>query len=327
MNAIRLSSVLDLLIQQNWAVFLWGAPGIGKSAIVKQVAERHGMPVVDLRASLLDSTDLRGIPVVEGGKAVWCPPAFLPQKEDKPGILFLDELNAAPPLVQAAMYQLVLDRRIGEYVLPEGWKIIAAGNRQTDRAVVFRLSSALSNRFIHITLDADMQSWREWAVKAEIHPLVLGFLHYKPALLWHVTENETAFASPRSWEILSDTIKVFDNPTELHDFASGIVGSGPATEFMAFVNDSMSAEELKKILTDPENAPLPKRLDRLWTLVSYLSVAETAKVNLDAIGALLTRLTPEMSLILVKNVLQHVPSFMRHPQCVSFVKAHASWFF
>ena len=145
MKASRLTTVLENLLDQPWAAFIWGAPGIGKSSIVRQIAERRRMPLIDIRASLLDPTDLRGIPMIQDGTAVWCPPSFLPKKSDKPGILFLDEINAAPPLVQAALYQLILDRRVGEYELPEGWRIIAAGNRREDKAVTFRLSSALAN--------------------------------------------------------------------------------------------------------------------------------------------------------------------------------------
>lgn len=159
MKASRLTTVLENLLDQPWAAFIWGAPGIGKSSIVRQIAERRRMPLIDIRASLLDPTDLRGIPIIQDGTAVWCPPSFLPKKSDKPGILFLDEINAAPPLVQAALYQLILDRRVGEYELPEGWRIIAAGNRREDKAVTFRLSSALANRFIHLNLEVDPDDW------------------------------------------------------------------------------------------------------------------------------------------------------------------------
>ena len=150
MKPSRLHNVLTSLMQQRWPAFIWGPPGIGKSSIVRDIAEKASLPVIDLRASLLDPTDLRGIPSISNGLATWCPPAFLPRPNQAPGLLFLDEINAAPPLVQASLYQLVLDRRIGEYELPPGWWIVAAGNRQQDRAVTFRMSSALVNRFIHL---------------------------------------------------------------------------------------------------------------------------------------------------------------------------------
>ena len=199
MKASRLTTVLENLLDQPWAAFIWGAPGIGKSSIVRQIAERRRMPLIDIRASLLDPTDLRGIPMIQDGTAVWCPPSFLPKKSDKPGILFLDEINAAPPLVQAALYQLILDRRVGEYELPEGWRIIAAGNRREDKAVTFRLSSALANRFIHLNLEVDPDDWHAWATNHGIIPEVTAFLKYRPQLLQAASEDEQAFATPRSW--------------------------------------------------------------------------------------------------------------------------------
>ena len=127
MKPSRLKSVLSSLLKQRWPAFVWGPPGVGKSSIVREVASEASLDVLDLRAALLDPTDLRGIPAIEKGRAVWCPPSFLPKPGDRPGVLFLDEINAAPPLVQASLYQLVLDRRVGEYVLPDGWWIVAAG--------------------------------------------------------------------------------------------------------------------------------------------------------------------------------------------------------
>ena len=194
MKPSRLDTVLSSMLGQRWPAFIWGPPGIGKSAIVHAVASKAGMEVIDLRASLLDPTDLRGIPAIIDQKAVWCPPGFLPQSQSKPGVLFLDEINAAPPMVQASLYQLVLDRKVGEYVLPEGWWIVAAGNRQKDRAITFRMSSALSNRFVHLELDVDVSDWRAWALKHGIYPMVVAFIGYKPALL-----REDPSESPACW--------------------------------------------------------------------------------------------------------------------------------
>ena len=147
MKPSRVSETIDQLFATRWAIFLWGPPGAGKSSIVREAAGKRQIPLVDIRAALLDPTDIRGIPAVVGGTAIWCPPSFLPTADSKPGILFLDELSAAPPLVQASLYQLVLDRRVGEYQLPEGWRIIAAGNRAADRSVSYRMPAALANRF------------------------------------------------------------------------------------------------------------------------------------------------------------------------------------
>ena len=247
-----------------------GAPGIGKSSIVRQIAERRRMPLIDIRASLLDPTDLRGIPMIQDGTAVWCPPSFLPKKSDKPGILFLDEINAAPPLVQAALYQLILDRRVGEYELPEGWRIIAAGNRREDKAVTFRLSSALANRFIHLNLEVDPDDWHAWATNHGIIPEVTAFLKYRPQLLQAASEDEQAFATPRSWEMVSDVVAKFGSPAKARDVIPGIVGTGPAVEFLTFAKKAVLRKEIDAIIADPAGATIPTELDRLWVLVSFL---------------------------------------------------------
>ena len=146
MTPLQVISALQTLTSIHQPVFLWGAPGVGKSQIVSQVAAMRGMALRDIRAVLLDPVDLRGLPrLTDAGTAVWCPPAFLPGAGDPPqGILFLDELNAAPPLVQAACYQLILDRAIGEYRLPDGWSIVAAGNREKDKAVSYRMNDFIA---------------------------------------------------------------------------------------------------------------------------------------------------------------------------------------
>ena len=326
MKASRLLTVLETLMTQPRAVFLWGAPGVGKSAVVRQVGKKLGLPVIDLRATLLDPTDLRGIPMLKNGQAVWCPPSFLPKDSEKPGILFLDELNAAPPLVQASMYQLVLDRRIGEYSLPDGWKIIAAGNRQSDRAVTFRMSSALANRFIHITLEADSQSWQDWAVRAGVHPLVTAFIRFKPKLLWHAKDGETAFASPRSWEMLSDVVKSFGDPLAVRDIMRGIVGEGPSAEFAEFARNSLSAQEIAAILADPENAPLPTSLDKVWTLITRIGADASDDGVADAGAKLLKRLQPEFAVVMARDILTVRPGFVMNPDFLAFMKEHNKLF-
>ncbi len=325
MRASRLTEVLNKLIRQEWAAFVWGPPGVGKSAIVREVAEAAGLPVVDLRASLLDPTDLRGIPMVKGGEAVWCPPAFLPKKNAKPGILFLDEINAAPPLVQAAMYQLVLDRRVGEYELPRGWKIIAAGNRAEDRAVTFRLSTALANRFIHLTLEPDAGCWADWALTHGINPIVLGFIRYRPELLYVKPEavSQTAFATPRSWEMASDAIAAMGSVDAARDILPGIVGEGPAAELIAFAKTSASMKEINAAVSDPEHCAIPTKLDRLWALVSWFGTNAGTSSNVDrAISVLLGRLPPEFSVVLARDALKKNPRFIQNPGFLSFVKQH-----
>lgn len=327
MKASRLISVLNGLMSQPWAVFIWGAPGIGKSSIVRQIAEAKNLPVVDLRASLLDPTDLRGIPMIRNETSVWCPPAFLPKASDKPGILFLDEINAAPPLVQAALYQLILDRRVGEYVLPDGWKIIAAGNRREDKAVTFRLSSALANRFIHLTLDVDADDWHDWAIGHGIDPRVTAFLRARPENLSRTPDGvNPAFATPRSWEMASDVLGQFQSPEAASDILPGILGEGVSTEFLTFVKNSVILRELQSLLTRPDKAPVPKELDRLWVLVSYLTSRAADESVQKAAAVLINRLPADFAVVVAKDIIKCAPLFARNPAFLDFVRAHKECF-
>ena len=240
MKPSRMKEVLIDVLKTRWPVFIWGPPGVGKSSLVKEIASDEKLKLLDVRASLLDPTDLRGIPYVTSEIAKWAPPAFLPYDKKSEGILFFDELNAAPPLVQASLYQLTLDRRLGEYELPEKWRILAAGNRAEDASVVFRMPAALSNRFIHLDFEHNLQDWRNWAIDNGIHPLVLGFLGTRGEMLFKMSSSERAFPTPRSWEILSDQLQVFDNYKHIEELMTGTIGEAATIEFMAYCKNALS---------------------------------------------------------------------------------------
>ena len=168
MKASKITSAISALIDSKIPSFLWGPPGIGKSSIVKQISTAKSLQFIDLRLSLMDPTDLKGIPFYDKHEhhSVWAPPSFLPKSGE--GILFLDELNSAPPAVQASAYQLILDRQVGEYKLPDGWAIVAAGNRETDRGVVYKMPTPLANRFVHLEMEVDVNDWKDWAFSTGI---------------------------------------------------------------------------------------------------------------------------------------------------------------
>ena len=200
MKASSISAALKSLVAARQPAFIWGSPGVGKSSIIGQLARSLNVALRDIRALLLDPVDLRGLPYVADGRSKWATPEFLPV--DGAGILFLDELNAAPGMVQA-FYQLVLDRRLGEYVLPSDWVIIAAGNRDADRAHTTRMPTPLRNRFVHLDFEVDAQEWSEWAIGANIRPEVIAFIRFRPQLLSAFDRDANAFPSPRSWEFVS----------------------------------------------------------------------------------------------------------------------------
>lgn len=288
------------------------------------MAAARDLPVIDLRATLLDPTDLRGIPAIENGRATWCPPDFLPRPGDPAGVLFLDELSAAPPLIQASLYQLVLDRRVGEYVLPEGWWIVAAGNRQQDRAVTFRMSSALANRFAHFTLEADVDDWRDWAIRNGVDPMIVSFIGLRPALLAEAPGESPAYATPRSWEMLSDVIRSFGGVRKCGDLVHGIVGEGAGREFLAFSRKTALFKRVEAIVEDPENAELPAELDGLYVLTSWIAHGASRPQGVQAGVKLLARLPAEFAVILARDLLSARPSIARQPEYRAFVKRNAS---
>jgi hypothetical protein len=324
MRPTRVTEVLKELIKSPWPVFVWGPPGVGKSSIVADVARDLDMGLIDIRASLLDPTDLRGIPAIKDGLAIWSPPAFLPHDKDSSGLLFFDELNAAPPLVQASLYQLTLDRRIGEYELPDGWRIVGAGNRAEDASIVFRMPAALSNRFVHVDYEVNTDDWVNWAATNRVHPLVISFIRLRRELLFDMSQPDRAFPTPRTWEMASDALKSFGTPKEAEDVLLGIVGEGAAMEFLGFCDNAITEEAVKAIIENPDKAKLPSELGQLYALVSY--IAETAQDStvVQAAGVLLGRLNPEFGVLLARDVLVSNPGFVSDGGYKKFVKKHAS---
>lgn len=323
MKPSRVIEVLGQVLRTRWPVFLWGPPGIGKSSVVRAVAEGLRLPVTDVRAGLLDPTDLRGIPAVEGGRAVWCPPSFLPHDKRSKGLLFFDELNAAPPMVQASLYQLMLDRRIGEYELPEKWQIVAAGNREGDGSVTFRMPSALANRFVHVEMEVDFEDWLEWAIRRGVHPLVTGFLSFRPALLMvKKAAGEQAFATPRTWEMVSDLLGDQEVAVALRDVLAGVVGGGPASEFLAYASDTDAMELVAEALRNPGGVEIPDKLGPLYALVSHLTARLGKSEVRKAAAVLLPRLPPEFGVLLVRGALVSHPGFVMEKPVQDFCTRH-----
>ena len=315
MKASNISQSIQALAPTGQPMFLWGPPGVGKSQVVKATARAMGIDLIDVRAILLDPVDLRGLPrISQEGHSQWCAPEFLPRHGQ--GILFLDELNAAPPLVQASCYQLVLDRRIGEYELPGKWTVIAAGNRETDRAVTHRMPSPLANRFVHIDFTVDLEEWINWAHEHAIAPEVIAFLKFRPALL-HSFDPETntkAFPSPRSWEFVSNLISAVPAPHLFHELVRGTVGKGAAAEFTGFIKIRKALPSAREILDHPGEITISKNPAILFAMCEMLGHAATQD-DMDAMILFAARLPAEFSVLLMReavrnnNGLVHAPAF------------------
>jgi len=309
MKSSAISNALRVLVSARQPAFLWGGPGIGKSAVIRQLAAALSMPLRDIRALLLDPVDLRGLPFLgNDGRSKWATPEFLPQ--DGSGILFLDELNAAPAMVQASCYQLVLDRKLGEYTLPAGWSIIAAGNRDSDRAVTTRMPTPLRNRFVHLEFEVDMQEWSEWAIQAGVRPEVIAFLRFRAGLLNALDRDANAFPSPRSWEFVSRILESQPEPSIEHELFAGAVGSGAATEFSAFLRMFRELPNIDAILVNPHKEPVPENAAAQYAVASALA-HRASDTNLDRICVYLDRMPTEFCVLCVRDASLREPA-IRH---------------
>ena len=244
--------LLDLLL--NVAVirpiFIWGAPGIGKSTLVQQFAASIGLECVSLLGSQLAPEDIIGVPQIVNGVSQFCPPKMIARKE--PYCLFLDELNACSQEVQKAFYSLIHEHRIGEYELPKGSIVIGAGNRAQDSAIVKPMSSALINRMMHVQLRVSHRDWLDWASESDIHPHVIEYIQLRPDHLWaQPPKHEEQFSTPRSWHIMSDIMKEYgDSITDqiIEILAYGCLSPQHAGQFRAFIKQINNKYQLSSIM-------------------------------------------------------------------------------
>ena len=280
---MRPSRVLQLLEREFLAsrrgvhtpVMLWGPPGVGKSRIVADVAARHEARVIDIRLAQMEPTDLRGIPFREGTEVVWSTPSLLPRedRDGASGILFLDEITSAPATVTAAAYQLILDRRLGDYRVPGSWAIVAAGNRLGDRGVTYTMPAPLANRFAHVEVEPDLDDWVVWAHGHGIDPRLVAFLRFRPDLLFNfdTARASAAFPTPRSWEYANRALATYaDDPSLLGDALAGCVGPAAAAALQAFIEHLGRLPDLDSILAGGE-VEAPAALDLQYAVAAALT--------------------------------------------------------
>lgn len=309
MIAIDLKEALIPLIESQIPTFIWGSPGVGKSSLVQQIANEKDMKFIDLRLSLLDPTDLRGIPFFEqeNKKAVWANPEFLPDSNTKEfGILFLDEINSAPPTIQAAAYQLILDRKIGEYTLPINYSIIAAGNYETDRGVTYRMPTPLANRFVHLSFDLDFTSWKIWAYENNIDARIISYLSYKQSDLFVFDAKSTnkSFATPRSWMFVNDILNSKLDEKLYENVISGAIGKEITIEFLNYIKVMNELPNIDEILQGKE-VIIPTKNSTLYALcigIIYALKENFSTSNLSNILNFSLNLEGEFSIMLIRDM-------------------------
>lgn len=343
-------------IKMMTPVMLWGPPGIGKSSLIHQIAGELKCSVLDLRLAQLEPTDLRGVPMPnrETDRAEWFLPAFWPEvaKEETtrevtttnakgetktetvkvpvgccpagPGIVFLDEIEKAPVSVKNASLQLVLDRAIGTYKLPDDWTILCAGNREEDGCFSAPLGAALANRMLHLEIEADVEAWAAWARENDVSEDIIGFLHFQPKYLYMQTE-ENAFPTPRSWSLASNLIQSVKTARERKELLTASVGKGAASEYTVWDN------VYKQV--DPESVfkgemPDFKDKDQSFKYAVALAVAfylrkrkGGIKKAEDNIAKFIGSLTPELRVIFLKQqTLNTMEQMAKHPAFKDRVK-------
>ena len=266
-------------IRKNRPIFLWGPPGIGKSDIVRQITDDLGNShLIDIRLSLWEPTDIKGIPYFDSnsGTMVWGAPAELPTEEFASQydyvVLFLDEMNSAAPAVQAAAYQLILNRRVGQYKLPDNVVIIAAGNREADKGVTYRMPAPLANRFIHLELAVSFDDWFQWAVNNNQHKDVVGYLTFAKKDLYDFDPRSASrsFATPRSWSFVSELLADDVDETTTTDLVSGSVGEGLAVKFMAHRKVASQMPNPSDILAGKVKEMASKEISAMYSLTVSL---------------------------------------------------------
>lgn len=304
MNLNNARATVSAYLDADQPVFLWSPPGTGKSDLVRDIADERGLPLIDFRAVLRDPVDMRGLPAIVDGQARWLPPSDLPnvERDGKEGILFLDELNAAPAAVQAACFGLILDRKVGEYRLPPGWRIIAAGNRQSDRAAAQRMPTALANRLAHVDIDPDVDTFTAWANKHDISPIVVAFIRFRPGML-HVMEGSDlrAFPTPRAWASVS---KIASAPPQLRlGLVTGLVGEGAAAEFEGFVRVYSTLPSLDQVIAHPETTPVPSEPAARFAIAAGLG-RKAKTENFAAIMTYIRRLPREFEVMMAVDAVR-----------------------
>lgn len=340
MKPSLIAVALERLIEVKQPAFVWGPPGVGKSNVVSQVADKMfgaqaaaapkkikprgalavaaltvamGVHFIDLRLPLLDSVDLRGIPVERNEVTKWIPPSFLPSEASiaagihaPRGILFLDELPQAMPSVQAAASQLILDRRIGDYILPDGWVIVSAGNRDSDRAATNKMPSHIANRFVHLEMEVHVQDWINWAIDHGVHEMVIGFMNFRRELLHSFDPKRKENATPRTWEFVS-RMMIAGIPDEVFlDVLKGTVGEGAAREFVGFVRVFRSLLDYDDIVKNPDTVAVPTDPATLYATITMLA-ERTAVKHVKSVFTFINRMTKELQLCGVMHMTRKNP--------------------
>lgn len=315
LNAVQLATAIKTSVNLDKPLFTWGSPGIGKSDTIAQVAADLDAQVIDIRLSMWDTVDFRGIPSIVGGRTVWNPPIVMPVEgthsiydPNRLIILSFDEMMQGLPAVQSVAFQAVLERRTGEHKFTPNVRVVAASNRMTDRAGANRMATPLANRFMHCELIAQLDPWCSWAWGKDLNPLVIAFLRLRPELLntFDPAKGDVAFGTPRSWATVCEIVAA-KLPTDIrYALIAGTVGEGPAAELEAFMRVWESMPNIDGILLDPAGATVPQEPGVLFAVSAALA-QRANKGNFANVCAYADRLPQAYAMRTVKDAVKRCP--------------------
>ena len=301
-------------ILANIPICFWGGAGIGKSDMVRQIAKAVKLDKVwDIRVAINDPTDLKGVPIpdLENMVVQWLRDNNLPTDPDAKGILFLDEITQGSPMVMGMCYQLVLDRKLGDYVLPKGVRIVMASNRASDRGVVNQMPAPLRNRAWHCEVVPDVTDWATWAVENDVLPEVVAFNRWKGDALHSFSPEMTAFPTPRTMVMLSDTLKQRPDEDIEHALIEGCIGRGHALEFSGFLRTFRSLPDLDGIIRNPDTADVPTEPSVLYALCTGLARKAT-DANFGDIIKYVRRVGKEFQTLTVMDAIKRDQKLMKN---------------
>jgi len=321
-----IKETLSWAVKAGRNVGIWGSPGIGKSAVVKEFCTEQGLEMVDIRLSQIDPVELAGVPYVENGVTMFAKPSWFPTKGR--GLIFFDEIDKAPMANQAAMLELAGEERaLRGNVLPDGWTLAFAGNWATDRAgAAGKMSTALADRFHpHLEMVVDFTDWRDWAYRSSVNPGVIAWLSYKKGVNLYdfdpaTASEELVFASPRSWKAVSDYLNQGLPRSLHHTVFSGIIGKGQAVELAAFLDIMAEMVPPQTVLADPLEAPVPQKVSVLYAMAGGLCAHLNAS-NADAFLTYAMRLSAEFSVMMVDYAVKSPAS-----QAIQMATKFTDWF-
>lgn len=328
----KAAGLITAFVSTNIPVNLLGSPGVGKSDVIRQVADKLNLQVIDFRLSTCDPTDLSGIPFISNDRSRYMPNEAFPLQGDKipdgksGWLLFLDEITNAPMAVQAAAYQLILDRQVGQHQIHDKVRIVSAGNLIDDGAAVTgEMSTALKSRMAHINIEVSIEDWLDWALTSGVHHSITSFIQFKPTSLYHFDKKSDAdtFPCPRTWGMADKLVQSLGlNDPSIQSALSATISDGAATEFVNYCKNFVGLPTYQDILKDPENTPLPEEISAMYALSG--SIGAQAEMNgMDKVMTYLNRMPKEFQLRTFTDFTKRSPQLVTHKGVREWLSANS----